>query len=475
MTISLRPYQEDTIARLRVSLAKHRRVILRMPTGAGKTVVATFMAKGTADRKKRVIFTCHRSEILHQIGETFKKSDVPYGIIAAGHYPNPYEPIQIASIDTLKSRIDRIVEPHLLIVDESHHVAATGWSRVVDEFAKSGSLVVGLTATPWRLSGEGLGRWFKDIVHGPEVSWLIQNGYLSDYRLFAPPAPDMSEVHSKMGDFVKSEVEEIVDKPQIVGSAIEHYLRVARGKKAVVYCVSIKHSQHVAAQFTAAGVAAEHVDGETDPSERKAILRRFGAGQTSVLTNCDLLGEGLDISALINMDVTIECIILLRPTKSLTLHLQQIGRGLRAKEDPAIILDHAGNTQRMQRLYGAGMPDDIYDWSLDDRKRRKKTDPDDGNENVQTRQCKFCFYVFRPAPACPSCGAVVEINPRDIKQVAGELVEIDKTLLRQERMREQGSATTLDELIAVGKSRGYKNPNAWAQHLLAARGAKKRA
>lgn len=464
MTISLYPHQENFITDIREALRSNQAVLAQASTGFGKTVIATSMVKAAVAKGKRVIFSVHRKDLIKQTAETFKQFNIHFGYIAAGMRPNPFAPVQIASINTLQNNPDKYQPPDLLIPDEAHLSMAAGWRKTVNYYKSKGSKIVGLTATPWRLSGEGLGELYDVMVEGPSMSWLIQNGFLSDYKIYAPSTPDLSSVHSRMGDFINSELETTMDKPVITGNAISHYLKLARGKRTLVFCTSIKHSQHVAEQFRNAGIMAVHIDGETPCEDKIKAFEAFASRDILVITSVAIFSEGFDLSAQIGQEVPIEATISLRPTQSLTLHLQQMGRGLRRKPYPAIILDHSGNTLRL------GLPDDERDWTLEGKKRSKK----DKNE-VAIRQCPKCFAVHRPVPVCPSCGFVYEVKGRpDIEVVDGELQELDKDAMRRKRFKEQSKAQTIDELVALAKARKYKSPMAWAGYIFTARMAKRR-
>jgi superfamily II DNA or RNA helicase len=221
----------------------------------------------------------------------------------------------------------------------------------------------------------------------------------------------------------------------------------------VVFAAGVANSQSIVAQFNAAGIRAEHVDGSMSVVERDAIVERFRRGETLILSNADLFGEGFDVPA-------IEAVILLRPTKSLSLYLQQVGRALRpmAGKSEAIILDHAGNSLRH------GLPDDEREWSLEDRERRAKRDALD----TPVRQCTECFYVYRPAPKCPQCGHAPPVQVREIEQIEGTLAEV-KRIEPRAKFREQGRADSLEALIELGRARGYKNPQFWARKVWASR------
>lgn len=461
VTFTIRPYQDKIIAQARAYLREVPRVLIQAPTGAGKTALTASMLGTAASRGHRSFFICHRAELVEQAANTFSQVGISYGIIAAGARPDPLAPVQIASIDTLKNRLDKVRPPALVVWDECHHIAAAGWSRVMDAYPQARH--VGLTATPWRLDGTGLGQHFTRMVKGPSVAWLIEQGYLSPYRAFAPSHPELGNVHTRAGDYVQTELAEVMGASAIVGDAVSHYRRLAAGKRAVAFCVSVKHSQHVAQEFRSAGFVAYHLDGTTSREERRAALQAFRAGQIQVLCNVDLFGEGFDLPA-------IEAAILLRPTKSLSLYLQQVGRALRIfpGKQHAIILDHANN------IATHGLPDDEREWSLADREKRKKG-KDDDEPHFAIRQCPKCYATHRPAPVCSACGHVYEQTGRKVEEVAGELHEIDPAIARRTRLEEQSRARSLDDLIALAKARGYKNPAAWAGHIMTARMARGRA
>ncbi|MCR4286930.1 MAG: DEAD/DEAH box helicase family protein, partial [Deltaproteobacteria bacterium] len=223
---------------LRAALRTHKSVLAVAPCGSGKTALATKMLGGAREKGKRSFFICHRAELIEQTAAAFKLSVIPFGYIAAGYAPNPFEPVQIVSIDTLKNRIGKIAPPDFCVWDEAHHSRAKGWAMVKNAYAHAH--MVGLTATPERLDGLGLGEHYSHIVEGPTVKWLIDNEYLSDYKIYAAPrTPDLSKVHTKMGDYDKSELESVMDAPQLTGDAIAHYKRLSPGKRAVAFCVSV--------------------------------------------------------------------------------------------------------------------------------------------------------------------------------------------------------------------------------------------
>jgi DNA repair protein RadD len=472
-----REFQAKMLDEAREALFDHQAIILRAATGAGKTVMGTLIGQGAAAKGRRVMFTVHRDFLVDQTSDTFMRADLTHGIIAAGYSPNPRATVQVASIDTLKNRLEKVQRPDLLVVDEAHHSVAAGWMKVISTWMAQGTRVIGLTATPVRRDGRGLAEaGYTHMVHGPSVRWLIENGYLCDYDAYAPNVPDMSGVETTMGDYNKAQAAALLDKPAITGDAIAHYQRLTPGKRAVAFCISVEHSQHVCAQFNASGIPAAHIDSMTEKTERKRLLSLFRKGVILVLTSVDIFGEGFDLPA-------IETAILLRPTQSLSLHLQQVGRALRTFEGKAkaTILDHAGNLMRP----GLGLPDGDFEWTLEGRPKGKRRASDIG---IPTRQCESCYAVFPPAPACPVCGAPVAHGGRSIEEVEGELRRIDRetalaakaaekaaaALAREAakraaaeesviKKREVGKAKTLDDLKALEAARGYKP--GWADNV----------
>jgi DNA repair protein RadD len=454
--MQLRPYQQAIVDECRQHFREKRRsVLVQLATGGGKTALASSMVSGMVRKNNICWWLTHRRELVAQSSSTFAAHGIPHGVVTAGHVSDPSAPAQIASIQTIVRRLDRLPPPDVLVFDESHHLGAGQWQQLFEHFPRA--KVLGLTATPWRLDGVGLGRWFEVMVQGPTVAELIEQGFLSRYRLFAPEREvDLSGVGISGGDYKRDQLAELMDKPTITGDAVEHYKRLCPGSRAVVFACSIEHSERVARSFNAAGVPAEHVDGSTPTELRDAALDRFRRGETLVLSNCELFGEGFDLPA-------IEAVILLRPTKSLSLHLQQIGRGLRTIEgkSEAVVLDHAGNS------LVHGLPDDDRDWSLADRQKRKRGES--SAAEVQIKKCPQCRRIHRPAPVCPGCGHVYETQGREIEHVAGSLSEVDREAIRLRKKEELKRARTLEELVALGQARAYRNPHFWAKRILEGR------
>jgi superfamily II DNA or RNA helicase len=265
-------------------------------------------------------------------------------------------------------------------------------------------------------------------------------------------------MHMLGGDYKKDELSRAVDKPTITGNAVKHYLKLCNGARAVVFCVSIEHSKHVVDEFGKYGIPAAHVDGETPTEERDEAVKNFASGKIKVLSNVELFGEGFDLPAL-------EVAILLRPTASIGLFIQQTGRALRTcpGKEAALILDHAGNVSRH------GLPDEERDWSLEGHQCKTKNE-----KSLSVRICPSCFGAQKSgSPVCRFCGFVFQIKQREVAHVDGDLKEIDLDQLRKIKRSEQGRCQTLEELTELGKKRGYKFPYRWAKFLFQARQKRK--
>lgn len=468
-TFQLRPHQDKFISDLREALRSNQAVLGQAPTGMGKTVCGAAMVSTASARGAHVIFMVHRRELLEQTSKTFARAGIPHTFIASGKHYNPRLRVAIATVGTLANRLNgEIVAPRLLMVDEAHHSAAAGWGRVIAWAMAGGSKIIGLTATPWRLSGEGLKDYFSHMVLGPETGWLIENGYLSKYKAFAPPEPDLHDVHSRAGDYVTSEIEKVMSGRTIMGDCVEHYQRCAKGKKAVLFAVSVNHSKELCARFQEAGVSAGHIDADSADAIRKQTIMDFADGKIDVLCNVDLFGEGFDLSAIAGKDVPIEAVIQMRPTQSLSLHLQQLGRALRPKPTPAIILDHAGNLKRH------GFPDSPYEWSLEAREKQAKGKGAKPVERVV--QCPKCYFAHEPIlTRCPNCGHEY-VKGRKLEEVEGNLEELTKEQIQLKNKQEQAGAQSLDDLIKLAYRRGYKPGKAekWAAYVFSARQQKRK-
>jgi DNA repair protein RadD len=437
----------DSVEELRGNYrAGVKRQVLVLATGGGKTVMFVYITKGAAAKGLRVLILTHRSEIMHQICATLKAWEVPHCTLTAGRtIPSGYQ-VMVASVQTLGRRLEGSPRPDFIIVDEFHHVAATSWFKVLAEYPNA--RLLGVTATPERLDGKGLGDFAHKMVLGPKVQWLIDQGFLSRPRYFAAiRSVDVSAIRKTLGDFNKKEVSELMDRPSITGDAVDHYRRLAAGRTAIAFCTSIAHAQHVSDQFRGAGVSAEVIDGTMGEEQRQGILGRLRDGATKILVSVDLVSEGFDLPA-------VGAVILLRPTASLALHLQTIGRGLRPKPDGSdvVVLDHVGNCTRH------GLAEEDREWSLEGHAAKKRK----AEAILETKQCPKCYCIFSGLK-CPECGHVRESKAREIEQRDGELKEVTAEELRARRMKrdEEAACNSLADYQALGKKRGYASGWSW--------------
>ncbi len=466
--ISLRPYQSQIITDTRAALRTHPSVMIQLPTGGGKTCIAASMLGAARARGYRAWFLAHRDFLLEQTSRTFDQVGIAHAFIAAGRHADQFEPIQIVSVQTLGRRLKRYTPPDLIVWDEAHHVAAKTY-KTIREWAAN-ARHIGLSATPTRLDGKGLTAYFDHMVLGPTVNSLINGGFLSRYKAFAPYTPNLGGVKTQAGDYAAGQLADVMDTSEIIGDLVLHYKERANGKRAIYFAVSIRHSEHIASSFSAAGIPALHLDGTSPTADRIAAAKAFAAGDIKVISNVEIFGEGFDLSAQANTEATVEVVGLARPTQSLALHLQQVGRALRPKSEPAVILDHAGNLLRH------GLPDQDRTWTLTGIERGKRA----GESAPSPRQCMTCFAVCRStARVCTECGTPFAVQAREVTEVAGELQEmqaIAADVARKDEARRQrqdiGQAKTRSDLEAIARARGYKP--GWVDYILRAREAKKR-
>lgn len=460
--ITLRDYQEEARVNLRVALRSSSAVLLVLATGAGKTILAAALIQILFNAKKRVIFACHRKELLKQTAKTFDKFGIPYSYIASGHHFNPYHRVYVASIATLKNRLGKIPADYVF-VDEAHLSMAAGWNAVVSHYRAAGAKIIGLTATAERLDGKPLKDNFDTMVLGPTVAEMIERGNLSRYKAYAPAGIDTAGLHTRAGDFIQSEIDALMQGKAVVSNAVKHWRKFCDDKLTIAFCVSVARAEELAEEFRANGIAAAAITGDTLLEIRNKAFMDFADRKLKVITSVGLFCEGFDLAAQVDRDITVEAVLLHRPTQSLAMHLQQVGRALRKKPYPAIILDLVGNIARL------GLPDDDREWSLEGRKKTKR--------EVEAVTCEECFATHPPAPVCPECGFQYPRKEavgggRQIEEIETDLEEIDIEAARRARQIEQAKAKTLEDLISLATARGYRSPEKWAAHIFTARQAK---
>lgn len=473
--IKLRDYQEQGAVDVRSEFREHNAVVYVLATGGGKTYFFCYIADSASRKGKRVMIIVHRKELLLQASKSLRNLGIDHGMISPHFTPAPHKMVQVASVDTLKGRIKKkMVNVDLLIYDEGHHVTSSNkWGKVYEELGKPKTLLV--TATPVRGDGIGLGVGHGGIaeamVIGPPIAELIERGMLINPEVYTSlDMPDLSGLRTnKEGDYNAKQLEERVDKPVITGSAVQHYKDICPGARAVVFCTSVKHAQHVVDEFNAAGYRFSLLVGEPgmSDSERTAAVKGLADGSLDGVCTCDLVSEGFDIPDL-------SCCIMLRPTQSESLFLQQVGRVMRPSEGKtqAWLLDHVGNVGRHvdgQFKPKHGLPSSPREWTLEGRKKGKKKAAD---EVITAKQCPKCFHVFEPAPEwfhdpkCPKCSAVMAQKKavRELEQVDGKLTKVEQDMQVQmqqaaQKRAQQAAAQSVEEMV---QKLGYSLPRAQA-------------
>lgn len=437
MDLVLRDYQNDILTNLKKAYLKNkgRRKLVVLPCGAGKTVCFASMARDSQAKGKTVWFLVHRRELLDQTVETFQR----FGI--------EMKSIHLGMVQSVARHINAMPKPDFIIFDEAHFSQARTWQKIVDAYPDA--YYVGLTATPVRLDGKPLGDTYDEMIVGITTQELIDRGLLADYNYWSRPLVQTDTLRTKRGDFDQKEVSDAFDRVDVFGDVVDNYLRIAPGKKTICYTDSIEHSIEVAERFNDAGITAVHFDGNTPDAQRRDIVKRFRDGEITVLCNVDLISCGFDVP-------DCECCILLRPTQSTALYIQQAMRALRPLPGKrAEIIDHVDNVKRH------GLPDQPRAWSLEGK--MKKLTP--GEMPIKT--CPTCFMVVKAGVReCPSCGHEFKADVQEKEFSPGELVLLDKeAYYRSMTKRQWQRLKTYDELKALEKAKGYKRGFAVAQAI----------
>lgn len=443
MSRELRPHQTRIIERLRESLSTgHRRPMLQAPTGFGKTVVAGAIVKGALAKGRRVLFVVPAIALIDQTVRSFWAEGIRDVGVIQGNHPmtDCTRPIQVASVQTLQRRA---VPPcDIVVIDEAHRwfemigqwMAAEDWRSVP---------FVGLSATPWT---KGLGKFYDDLIQVTTTAELIEAGYLSPFRVYAPSHPDLSGVRTVAGDYHEGDLGEAMNRDALVADVVQTWLRHGRGRPTFVFAVDRAHAKHLQSQFEVAGVACGYIDAFTKPEEREALFRRFTTGELGVISSVGCLTTGVDLD--------VRCIVLARPTKSEMLFVQIIGRGLRTAhgKSDCLILDHSDTHLRL------GFVTDIHRDRLDDGRERQKRDAKERPEALP-KECPSCSFL-KPAktPKCPACGFKPE-KQSEVQCDDGELVEVKPA---RSRAGTTEKASLYGQLKLYGRRRGYAS--GWASN-----------
>jgi superfamily II DNA or RNA helicase len=433
---NLRPHQERALSLLRQSLGcGKRRPMVQAPTGAGKTVLAAAIIDGARKKGKKVLFVVPALSLVDQTVQAFFEEGLTeVGVIQADHPMTDWSrPIQVASAQTLKRR--RIPDADVAIIDEAHR-SFRFYRDWMCEPEWQNKPIIGLSATPW---ARGLGRYFDDLIVAATTAELIDAGYLSPFRVFAPSHPDLTGVHTVGGDYKESELSAVMSKAPLVADVVETWLQRAENRPTLCFGVDRAHAKQLQAKFEGAGVQTAYIDSYTPVAERSAIKREFQTGKLKVVCNVGCLTTGVDWD--------VRCIVLARPTKSEMLFVQIVGRGLRTAEgkDDCLILDHSDTHLRL------GLVTDIHHEELDQGRERESKKPE--KPVPLPKECPKCAFV-KPVKVneCPCCGFKPERQP-NVEIEDGELIELRAR--RKERAADD-KQSWYSQLLHIANERGYK-------------------
>lgn len=431
--MKLRDYQNELLLSIKREMMMGKQSVCAvLGCGGGKSVIQAHIAKSATDKGNQVLFLVHRRELCAQIEQTFVQCGVDLSLC------------QIAMVQTITRRLGKIPEPKIIITDEAHHALSDSYKRIYNFFPDA--LRIGFTATPIRMNEGGLGNVFDGLIEGVSTPWLIENNFLAPYRYYSVKLADTSNLHIKRGDYDSREVAELMEDRVIYGETIKNYRKIADGKKTIIYCASVEASKKTAEEFKAIGIRAAHLDATTPKELRNQIIRQFRSGEVQVLCNVELLGEGFDVP-------DCECVILLRPTKSLTLFIQQSMRSMRYQANKtALIIDHVGN------VFQHDFPDAIREWSLSSKKKKQKS-------TIKIKECSVCYYCLPSnVKICPACGYEFTSQERgEIETIDVELAEITHlNILATKSYDHYKSLKTFDELVLFQKAKKYKF--SWVLH-----------
>lgn len=456
--MELRPYQIKALNEIRtLYAADKRRVLLHLATGGGKTLVFCQVLKGVAAKGKHAIMVVRGKDLVEQASQRLIREGVPHGVMQGNHrLYRPRLPLQVCSIDTLYARRDKGPPPtaDLVVIDEAHYAASKSF-RWLMAFYES-AYVLGVTATPHVKTG--LRHIADHVVYPITLGTLIEQGYLAPPRYYAPTEPKLGgvSIDPKTGDYRPAELGMVMSEAALYGDMVRSYRALADGRPAVCFAVTRDHSKALASMFTGAGIPAEHVEADTPPKQRAAVLERLRVGTTKIVCNVGILCVGVDIPHL-------GCVILARPTKSYNLFIQQIGRGTRTHAGKAdfVVIDHANN------LIEHGLIEYELECDLDGTAQ--------GAKRRRPVVCKGCYVAWQPELGeelfCPSCGYDNRRIGLGCSEGSGERkTDVDPVSVmlevadKEAFMRERALRGFIERMRRTAVRRGYKP--GWIYHKI---------
>ena len=426
---ALRPYQCDGIAQIAEALRDgDRRILRQLPTGGGKTHEIAAVTACAVNAGLRVLILATRTRLVRQIHERLEAFGVPHGIIAAdlrGMF-DAFQFVQVASADTLYRRCigdARMPLPaaEVVIFDEGHLAAADSRMAILELYPQA--LRLGFTATPARKSGKSLSMAFDRLILGPSILELIRAGSLVRPRIFNVPVVSREELRAlpkdAAGDYAEGAVGSLLSRPKLIGDVVQNWLAIAGGKRSIVFACNKAHGASLVEGFGRAGIAAEILTDQDDEATREEAIARLESGQTRVLVNCFLMAYGVDVPA-------VECIVLARPTRSLPMYLQMVGRGMRPApgKDHFVLIDHGRVVENL------GLPTSDFGWNLDDtrnvnREAEKRTRSRTVEQPRTCPECHHAWLVSEDGSACKLCGWAPAPSAKAVAVQSAALTELD--------------------------------------------------
>ena len=429
-------YQQQLVTGARNALAQgNKGVLIVSAPGSGKSVVIAEIARLTVKRGGHVLFFVHRQELVKQIKDSFIKQNVDLSHCT------------IMTVGKVANRLEILPKPNLIIVDESQHSRAKTYQKIFNYYSDVPRL--GFTGSPWRLSGKGFKDIYSVMVQGPTTKWLIEHHKLAPFTVYGYQLGDAELLkRGSTGDYTGKSMDEF-SKSIIHGDIVKSWLKFAKNRKTIVYCHSVNFSKEVAQAFRNAGINAVHADAKTPESKRDKIMADFKKGKIKILCNVELYGEGVDVP-------DCSCVVLLRPTESLVIYLQQSMRCMRYQPDKhAVIIDQVGNFEKF------GLPDTDYHWSLEDRAKHPHKDEGVTADGPAIKTCPECFAVIEAENVtCPLCGHDFSAEIRRIKQKKDQELSAIKAqdfhidLIARKKVSE---LTNIHELSLYARAKGYKH------------------
>ena len=447
--MKLRSYQEEAINLVRSNFARHRSIVLQLPTGAGKSFVAMTIIQRAISKGSRVAFVVDGVELLEQASATADEMGIDHGVMQSNHWRRrPSEKLQICTIQTLRSRGKDFA---LAVIDECHAVfkSQLDWMKKFDGTGGyNKTFFLGLSATPFAKS---MGLHWDALIKTVSTQDLIDEGTLSDFTVFAPTKPDLTKVGIQAGDFNKKQLGDVMTDTDLTADIVKTWHEKAHSRPTVAFCVDISHAELVASQFRAVGVSAAAIHSKITSEKRIELITDFKSGKITVMANCMVLTKGFDHPA-------VSCLILARPTKSLMVFYQQVGRGLRTANNKrdCIILDHAGNHNRL----GFATDDTPDRLSLGTKAEAKKIE-EDIKPAKECSNCKLVLPRKRTSSKCPHCGHIPK-KPTVETEVSIDAKGKLTALQRNALMPPKDKLRFYSELLGYAKSKNYNT--GWADH-----------